>query len=260
MTSNVVDTAVQAFAWWDLVPAVVGGVIGALAGGIPAYLIAKSQAERERDRHIEVARDADHVHVFRVYKKLSDIANCAVSTLLQIDEMMKRPTFPGDESPVQRKISAFSNFSLSDAPLFEADELSVFLRVNDMDYMTSVDLLGRRHRSFIEGMMAFAERKKLLHELMGQSDQIKFGEDDVIYTNATGPTAIKLRLEARTIETLIVPLITQLEENAKMAVLLASKYGSTFKAYFHDKPVPNFDFSELKSVRPNLLPETGSPI
>jgi hypothetical protein len=31
--------------YWDLVPAVVGGIIGALAGGIPAWLLAKRQSD-----------------------------------------------------------------------------------------------------------------------------------------------------------------------------------------------------------------------
>jgi len=71
--------ALQLAEYWDLVPAVVGGVIGALAGGIPAWLLAKRQSDETLRRDREQRVENQKTLAFSVVVKLLHVINSTIS-------------------------------------------------------------------------------------------------------------------------------------------------------------------------------------
>lgn len=67
------------YEWWDLVPAVVGGIIGALAGGIPAWLLAKRQSDETLRRDQEQRTQNHKALAFSAAVKLLHIINSTIS-------------------------------------------------------------------------------------------------------------------------------------------------------------------------------------
>ena len=77
MTNTVVHADLVAY--WDLVPAAVGGIIGALAGGIPAWLLAKRQSDETLRRDTEQRTENQKALAFAAAIKLIQIINSIVS-------------------------------------------------------------------------------------------------------------------------------------------------------------------------------------
>lgn len=168
----------------DLVPAVVGGVIGALAGGIPAWLLARRSSNESLRRDQESRTEAQLAAAFRIYTKLSMMVNDLASTLIQIEEMLKRPVDPRDESPTQRKVSAFAGSSVDSEP-FTAEELAVLVAANETDYLTDLELFGRRYSAFLRTLNTYGELKSKLHGSISESEDITFGPKDTLQTKTT---------------------------------------------------------------------------
>jgi hypothetical protein len=244
--------AYSAYEWWDLIPAIVGGIIGALAGGIPAWLLARRGSKENLARDKEQRTEKELASAFRVFTKLSMIINDLTSTLLQIEEMLLRPVDPDDESPTQRRVSAFAGAESEPTLMFTADDLYVLIAAGEVDYLTDLDLLGRRYAANLRTMHTYAQLKSKLHDLIGESEIIEFGPGDRIFTRIDAKNAAKLRMQARALESVIVPLIDGMRRDTQLGIKLAQQYGPKMKAYFGTRKVPFFDLTELKALFPSL--------
>lgn len=258
MTPIEISIGQSNYEWWDLVPSVVGGVLGALAGGIPAWVIAKRASKETLARDRLSRLETELATVFRVHTKLSMMINDLSSTLIQIREMLNRPFDPTDESPIQRRVSAFAGKQLQDNAAFTADELSVFVAANQLDYLTELDLFGRRYTADMISLDKYGQLKTEIHHLISESDDIEFGPDDVVVTKSSGAGSTKLRMKARTAESIIAPLIQMMEGDIKMGVKIASSFATNLKYYFPNCKVPGFDLTMLAQLLPDLAEEIES--
>ena len=73
---------------WDLVPAAVGGVIGALAGGVPAYALARLASKEAKRKDDETRLAADIALLYSAAQRLIDIANGLYTVCLQFNEQL----------------------------------------------------------------------------------------------------------------------------------------------------------------------------
>lgn len=211
-----VEIVQDSYDWWQLVPAVVGGVIGALAGGIPAWLLARRSSKESLSRDREIRKEAQLAAAFRIFTKLSMMVNDLASTLMQIEEMLKRPVDPYDESPTQRRVSAFAGAS-SEAERFSADELAILVAANETDYLTELDLFGRRYQAFLRTLGTYGQLKSKLHDLLSQSEDLQFGPGDTLRSRTTMKNAQILRMQSRTLESVAVPMIDGCERTRRLA-------------------------------------------
>ena len=242
----------ETVSWLDLVAPTAGVIIGALISGIVAFRVAKWQAVNTERKENERREEEERAAAFKLFAKLSMILNGLISLVMQIDEMQTREVAPDDPAPNQRKISAFANISLDDAPLFSSDELYLLVKMKETDFLTDLDLLARRYRSFIGGLLTYGERKKVLHELMSAEPMV-FGSDATVYTPKDSPNAQKLHLEAMTLETVISPLVETAQQDAKLAVKIAQQFGPKMKGYFGEGQVPAFNLGNLDELKPELF-------
>lgn len=68
-------------------------------------------------------------------------------------------------------------------------------------------------------------------------------------TPLQGPNANKLRSKARTLESVIVPLIEMMERDAREGIRLAEQFADKVKPHFPNRKVPGFEFeSDVKKA------------
>jgi hypothetical protein len=242
--------AQSAYEWWDLVPAIIGGVIGALAGGIPAWLLARRQSNETLRRDREQRTETELAAAFRIFTKLSLMVNDLASTLIQIEASLARPADPHDESPTQRRVPAMAGAPSDTDLAFTAEDLYVLIAAREEDYLADLDLFGRRYSANVRALYTYGGLKSKLHDLIAESEQIEFGPGDQIFTRIDAPNAAKLRMQARTLESVIVPLVEAMKNDLILGVRLAQQYGPKMKAYFGKRTVPFFDFTDLKETLP----------
>ena len=247
MTPIEITVGQTPYDWWDLVPAIVGGIIGALAGGIPAWLLARRASREALERDRLNREEVELVQVFRVHTKLGIMVNDLTSTLLQIREMLARSYDPRDESPTQRRISAFAGKNFKTEAAFAPDELAIFMSAARPEYLTELDLFSRRYFADMEILDTYGRLKAELHDLVSDSDELRFGEGDRVSTSTVGRLANKLRMKARTLESIIVPCIAMMERDARNGINLAEKFDTVLKPHFPHRKIPGFEFE--KEVR-----------
>ena len=180
------------------------------------------------------------------------MVNELASTLLQVEEMLTRSVDPNDESPTQRRVSAFAGAAAEPELTFTAEDLFVLVAAGEADYLTQLDLFGRRYAADIRTMHVYSTLKAKLHEVLAEAEDIKFGPDDTVLTRIDAKNAAKLRMQARTLESVIVPLIEALRNDVVLGVYLAEQYGPVMKKYFGDRRVPFFELSEIRKLLPQL--------
>jgi energy-converting hydrogenase Eha subunit A len=119
---------------WDLVPAVIGGVIGALAGGLPPLMMArKDRKEKER------------ASAFSTYVKLQTLANGILTFSLHLNEMLDRAKLSGnDRMALWQKIQPMLGINDGAAITFDPTEIAVLVAAGDAAFANDLMLLERR--------------------------------------------------------------------------------------------------------------------
>ncbi|MBL8656932.1 MAG: hypothetical protein JNJ92_06170 [Altererythrobacter sp.] len=232
----------SAYDWWELIPAIVGGIIGAFAGGIPAWLLARRASKETLLRDRLSREEAELAKVYSAHTKLGVMVNDLVTTVLLVRDMMTRPVDPRDESPTQRRVSAVAGKQLRPELLFSPDDLAIFIAANQPDYLSELDLFSRRYAADMNVLETYGVLKAELHNLISDCPEIRFGRGDAVSTPSTGPTANKLRMKARTLESVIVPLIEMMERDARHGMELAKRFDTVLKGHFPNRKVPGFQF------------------
>lgn len=146
--------------YWDIVPAVIGGVIGALAGGVPAWLIAKRQSNETLARDREQRKNAEKALAFGSSVKLLTIVNSLFSLNNHVQSCMAIRQQPGRENmqPWQVLIPMVGHTDEGDVR-FSAEEMAVFAAAGEYDYMQDMMLLALRHASSLETFRQYCQRR-----------------------------------------------------------------------------------------------------
>lgn len=132
--------------YWDLVPAIVGGVIGALAGGIPAWLLAKRQSDEMLRRDREQRIENQKALAFSVSVKLMHISNCTVSLYGHVKSRLALLNHPdcAHMEPWEVLLPMIVHTD-EGSNRFTAEELGVFVAANEVDFVNKIILLAMRH-------------------------------------------------------------------------------------------------------------------
>ena len=112
---------------WDLVPAIAGGVIGALAGGIPAFLVSRHQMNETLRRDREERLERDKVLAFSTNVKMMEIINELLGLYQHVTDCM-------ESMPSHKTMEAWQllipmiGYSEESPPQISIDELAFFAR------------------------------------------------------------------------------------------------------------------------------------
>jgi len=242
--------------YWDLVPAVVGGVIGALAGGIPAWLLAKRQSDETLRRDREERTEKQKALAFSVVVKLLHIINSTVSLNNHVKSCLALRNDPdrAHMEPWQVVVPMIGHTD-EDSVRFLPEEMSVFASANEYDFMQDAMLLAVRNASSLASFKeyCFMRNEFRVHwpKPVGFEGQIAFG-------SLTQEEVNNLKLHTVPLNSVVVSLDAGLDQDEKLARSVAEQFGKITARYFNVEKFADLTFpsnDELAEMR--QAPNTG---
>jgi hypothetical protein len=250
IAAPIIQTSIN---WWDLVPAILGGVIGALAGGIPAYYLSKS-ATQEALRRDQLSRDAnDRLSGLQLYLALSRTGNDVFSARQQIDEMLARPVSEGDKFPTQRQLSVFSGGNSSTINPFAELDLSPFAAANGIELINQLDLLGRCYVTQIVIISDYRTHKERLFELYELSAEADAKDaETLVFKLDRAQHGAKLAIREQTAESIAQGVVEAIMRNCTLFYDASKSYNAAVTGFLSHLNLPQIDLSLVLQRFPEL--------
>jgi hypothetical protein len=236
--------------WWDLVPAVVGGVIGALAGGIPAWLLAKRQSDETLRRDRETRVQNHKSLAFATAVKLLHIINSVIGLSNHVKSCMALRMDPSHAhmEPWQVLIPMIGHTD-DGSTRFTAEEMAVFAAAGDYDLMQDMMLLAARHASSLASFQEYSTMRNAFREIGPKPEDFNGQIGGAMLTqqeiDSYKPYTIPLNNVA-------VGLESGLEEDVRLARTVAERFGPATAKYFNVEKFVNLSFpseEELAAMR-----------
>lgn len=229
------SNASQLVEYWDLVPAVVGGVIGALAGGIPAWLLAKRQSDETLRRDREQRVENQKALAFSVAVKLLHIINSTISLSNHVKSCLALRDDPNRAhmEPWQVLVPMIGHTD-EGSIRFAAEEMGVFAAANEYDLMQDMMLLAVRHSSTLATFQEYCVMRNEFRAIGPKpadfDGQIGGGWLTPEEVDSFKPYTIPMN-------NVVVGLGAGLEEDVRLARTIAERFGPVTAKHFG---VPKF--------------------
>lgn len=236
---------------WNLWSAIAGGVIGSLAGGIPAWLLARKSSNEVLARDREQRRERDKALSYAVAFKLLTITSSIVSLYKHVVghlDALKHPSHEG-MAPWQ-VLRPMVGFTDEGQERFTSDEMAIYAAGDQTQFAMDAMLLARRHASSLSSFQTYCEKRFELARIMPAP--INFDGD--IGTNAlTGeqlnsvlPYIIPLNLLAQ-------QLGEHLLEDVEFALKVVAAFGDATMAILPDvEKLPSLGIPTFEEIRADM--------
>jgi hypothetical protein len=151
----------------DITSAIVGGLIGALAGGIPAWALAKRQSNETLRRDREQRLENQKALAFSVVVKLLHITNSAIGLSNHVKSCLalRHDTARAHMEPWQVVVPMIGHTDDEGAIRFTAEEMAVFGAANESDLMQDLMLLAVRHSSSLSSFKEYCAMRNEFREI-----------------------------------------------------------------------------------------------
>jgi len=154
------------YPWWDLIPSVVGALVGAAAAAIPAYYLAKSSSREAVRRDRISRRDRQKAAAVQGTVKLLIITNDLENIYNHLEGLIERSHEAGrDDMQIWQIITPMVAIEQSKIS-FNPEELSVFIENHDFDILNDVLLLSNRYWVFKDSMQEYSRRRQELTDML----------------------------------------------------------------------------------------------
>jgi hypothetical protein len=217
---------------WDLVPAIVGAIVGAAAAAIPVWFLARSASKETLARDLAERADAKRLSAYQAFVKLQLITNRCGSLRSQIEAMIRTADSEGHTAiPLWQKLRPLVGFAVE--PLgFEAEDMLLFVSARQFDFVGRLLLLAERYNALIESLKLYGDRRTLVTDRFGAS---MVGIVGTVTMNA----AEKAWFDPRSAElgSLAQQIRSNAAEYAQEAMSVAADFGPTARVTFPDFPL-----------------------
>ena len=226
--------------WWEFAPALGGAIIGALAGGIPAWWLARRNSNEMLVRDAAARKEQEKAAAFRVFVKLLTLTNSVHGLRNHI-----RASLALREAPERRLMEPWMvvipmvGFADEGAIHFEPDEFAIFYAAGERQFLHDLMLMDRRHASTFSAFQDYCERREAFVAVAPTPDKY---EGTVGGADVTREQAMRLRMYTIPLNNILEALGPSLEEDWKAAKSVAERFGPIVKRYFGD---PNFAGLEI---------------
>lgn len=237
--------------YWDLVPAIVGGVIGALAGGIPAWLLAKRQSDETLRRDREQRIENQKALAFATVVKLLHIINSTVGLSNHVKSCLALRKDPSRAhmEPWQVVIPMIGHTDHDQSVRLSAEEMGVFAAASEYDLMQDMMLLAERHASSLATFKEYCVMRNDFREIgprpeafEGQIGSAMLSQADIVrYKPYTIP-----------LNNVVVQLEAGLDQDIRLARSVAERFGKATARFFKVQQFVDLTFptdEELSAMR-----------
>jgi hypothetical protein len=239
----------------DMVSAIVGGLIGALAGGIPAWALAKRQSNemllRDREQRVENQKAL----AFSVVVKLLHIINSTVSLSNHVKSCLALRDDPANThmEPWQVLVPMIGHTD-EGSIRFTSDEMGVFAAANEYDFMQDMMLLAMRHSS---SLAVFQEYCSMRNEFRAIGPKPTDFDGQIGGGWLTPEEVSKFKPYTIPMNNVVIGLDTGLDKDVCLARTVSKRFGLVTARHFKVKQFATLSFptdQELAAMR--LAPST----
>lgn len=234
--------------------AIVGGLIGALAGGIPAWALAKRQSNETLRQNKEQRVDNQKALAFSTTVKLLHIINSTISLSNHVKSCMALRDDPDHAlmEPWQVLVPMVGHTD-EGSIRFTSEEMAVFAAANESDFMQDMMLLSVRHSSTLASFQEYCvmrnEFRKIGPKPADFDGQIGGGwltqEEIVSFKPYTIP-----------MNNLVVGLDAGLDEDVRLARDISGRFGAVTAKYFKVDQFATLTFPSDDELAAMRLPPT----
>lgn len=249
-----------AIAYWDLVPAILGGIIGALAGGVPAWLLAKRQSDETLRRDREQRTETKKALAFAVIVKLLHITNSTLQLSNHVKKCLalrENPKYQHME-PWQVLVPLIGHTDDEGSIRFTAEEMAVFAAADEYDFMQDMMLLAVRQSS---SLATFKEYCKMRNEFIAIGPKPQGFDGPIGLGVITEEEAAGYKPYTIPLNNIVVELDAGLDADEELAQSVSEKFGAITKRMFNVERFASLTYptdEELAELRkppdPGLLP------
>lgn len=235
----------------ELTAAIVGGLIGALAGGIPAWALAKRQSNETLRRDREQRVDNQKALAFSVVVKLLHIINSTVHLSNHVKSCLALRNDPdrAHMEPWHVLVPMVGHTDDEGSIRFTAEEMAVFAAMNEYDFMQDMMLLAMRHSSSLSTFKEYCimrnEFRAMGPKPQDFDGQIGGGWLTPEEINSYKPYTIPMN-------DMVVGLNSGLEDDVRLSRTVAERFGPVTASYFKVSKFANLTFpsdDELSAMR-----------
>jgi hypothetical protein len=239
--------------WWDLVPALGGAIIGALAGGIPAWLIARRQSAETLRRDQEQRTEEQKAAAFRSSVKIVEIVNSTISLWAHVYgciKLLDRPDLK--EMEPWQALMPQVGFSDESSIRFDADEMAVFAAANEADFVNDALLLARRHSSSHATFQEYMRQRAAFMAVAPKPE--KFEEGGLGTAYLTTEQVLEMKPFTIPLNDLAMGLLEGLERDVKLAKSVALAYGPIVQRHFSNPSLKGLSFPSDEELAQRAAP------
>jgi len=230
----------EAAKWWDLVPAALGAILGAAAGAVPTFIIAKRSFRETLQRDADARTERQRSAAFRLMVKLLKAVNDANTIKRQIDESVASVEKLGlNDSMLWEKMTPLTGLSPT-IDNFDAEELAVVFSAKENVLANDLMLFMERHHTDELILIDYAQRRRDL------CDSVQAEMNGMIGSITLTPDQYRvIAPRAAELESIAVQAKQSVDENAAMAIDVVKRYVKSMQKYFDDPEFLKLDFLEI---------------
>lgn len=234
----------------DMTSAIVGGLIGAFAGGIPAWALAKRQSNETLRRDREQRLENQKALAFSVVVKLLHIINSTISLSNHVKSCLALTDDPAHShmEPWQVLVPMIGHTD-EGSIRFTAEEMAVFAAMNEYDFMQDMMLLAARHSS---SLASFQEYCTMRNDFRAIGPKPQDFDGQIGGGWLTPEELDSYRPYTIPMNTVVVGLDAGLEEDVRLARAVAERFGPVTAKHFKVTKFANLTFpseAELDAMR-----------
>jgi hypothetical protein len=244
--------------YWDLVPAVVGGVLGALAGGLPAWLLAKRQSNETLRRDKAQRLENQKALAFSTAVKLIQIINSTIGLTNHVKSCLALLQEPGRShmEPWQVLVPMIGHTDEEGSIRFTPDEMGVFATANEYDLTQDMLLLAVRHSS---SLSAFKEYCVMRNQFCAIGPKPQAFDGQIGSAMLTQQQIDSYKPYTIPLNNAVLGLDAGLDEDVRLARAIAERFGPATARYFKVERFANLSFpSDVELAAMRQVPDTGA--
>lgn len=234
----------------DMTSAIVGGLIGAFAGGIPAWALAKRQSNETLRRDREQRVENQKALAFSVVVKLLHVINSTVSLSNHVKSCLALRDAP-DRAHMEpwQVLVPMIGYTDEGSIRFTADEMAVFAAANEYDFMQDMMLLTVRHSS---SLATFQEYCVMRNEFRAIGPKPQDFDGQIGGGWLTQEEADSYKPYTIPMNNVVVGLDAGLDEDVRLARTVAERFGPVTAKHFEVAKFADLTFpsdDELAAMR-----------
>lgn len=236
--------------------AIVGGLIGALAGGIPAWALAKRESietlRRDREQRVEHQKAL----AFSVVVKLLHIINSTVSLSNHVKSCLALRDDP-DRAHMEpwQVLIPMIGYTDEGSIRFTPEEMAVFAAANEYDFMQDMMLLAARHSA---SLATFQEYCQMRNEFRAIGPKPRDFEGQIGGAWLSPEEVTSYKPYTIPMNNVVVGLEGGLEEDIRLARSVAERFGPITARFFGVAKFADLEFpsdDELAAMRESPFTE-----